>query len=384
MKPLTAGAAIGYRRSAWQGLLSVAGLLALVAMAGEPVATIRWPAVLRQPAAWYAGPEAARIADNVVAWQRASGGWPKNQDMAALLPPEERRRIVGAREQPDSTIDNGATTTQLRFLARVHTAAPHPEVRAALLRGVDYLLDMQYPNGGWPQYWPRPKGYAAHITFNDGAMVNVLNLLSDLAPGRGDFGFADPARRERAGQAVTRGIECILRCQVMVGDRRTVWCAQHHEETLAPAAARSYEHPTLSGAESVGVTRFLLRQEAPGPEVVAAVEAAAAWFTAAQIRGVRVVEQPDPALPKGYDKVVVADAAAPPLWARFYDLRSGQPVFSGRDGVIRTRLADIEYERRVGYAWYTDAPAGLLAKDLPAWRARVRGGASGPERPSPP
>jgi len=344
--------------------------------AGKAAAPLRWKDVLRQPVAWYQTPEAARIAANVVLYQRTSGGWPKNQEMTAAFSPTERERITGERDTPDSTIDNGATTTQLRFLARVHAASPREELRDAILRGVDYLLGMQYPNGGWPQYWPKPKGYAAHITFNDGAMVNVLMLLQEIASGRGDFAFVDAARRDRAATAVNRGIECILRCQVPLDGRLTVWCAQHDERTLAPAAARSYEHPSLSGGESVGITRFLMSLEAPEPRVVAAIEAAVAWFEAAQLRGIRIVEKPDPGLPKGYDKVVVEDPSAPPLWARFYDVRTNRPIFSGRDGVIKARLADIEHERRVGYAWYTEAPAALLAKDLPAWRARI-GAATG-------
>ena len=44
----------------------------------------------------------------------------------------------------------------------------------------------------------------------------------------------------------------------MVNGRRTVWCAQHDETTLRPAGARTYEHASLSGYESVGIVRFLM------------------------------------------------------------------------------------------------------------------------------
>jgi len=111
--------------------------------------------------------------------------------------------------------------------------------------------------------------------------------------------------------------------------------------------------------------------------VVEAIESAVAWLEQAQLRGIRVVEKPEPALPKGYDKVVIEDASAPPIWARFYEIGTDRPIFSGRDGVIRYRLAEIEHERRVGYAWYTDAPAKLLSEDWPAWRGRRRAGANG-------
>jgi len=64
------------------------------------------------------------------------------------------------------------------------------------------------------------------------------------------------------------------------------------------------------------------------------------------------------------------DPAAPPLWARFYQIGTDTPIFSGRDGVIRRNLADIEHERRTNDAWYGDWPAELLQRDYPAWKAR--------------
>ena len=79
----------------------------------------------------------------------------------------------------------------------------------------------------------------------------------------------------------------------------------------------------------------------------------------------------DPAKPKGNDKVVVQDSKAPPIWARFYDIQTNQPFFCSRDGVPRKTLAEISHERRNGYSWLGDYARDLLAKDLPAWKARV-------------
>ena len=49
---------------------------------------------------------------------------------------------------------------------------------------------------------------------------------------------------------------------------------------------------------------------------------------------------------------------------------SGGSSWTLPDGVVKSRLAEIEHERRTGYAWYVDAPAALLAKDYPAWKAK--------------
>ena len=188
---------------------------------------------------WYGTSDAIRIADNVLLYQRASGGWSKNTEMASLIEDTERDEIVRQKSRDDSTIDNGATYGQLTFLARVYGAAQLPRHRQAFLQGIDYLLGAQYDNGGWPQFYPRLRGYSRHITFNDNAMVGVLRLLRNVARTDPPYRFVDEPRRARAREAVLKGTECILKCQIVVNGRRTVWCAQHHEETLKPASARS-------------------------------------------------------------------------------------------------------------------------------------------------
>jgi PelA/Pel-15E family pectate lyase len=122
----------------------------------------------------------------------------------------------------------------------------------------------------------------------------------------------------------------------------------------------------------VGLVRFLMGIERPSPEVVRAVDAAVAWLEAVKLSGIKVVKQPQAGTEKGYDTVVVTDPAAPPVWARFYEIGTNRPMFCGRDGVVKPRLADIEYERRNGYAWYGAWAADLLSREYPAWKARLK------------
>src|SRR5687767_7717768 len=56
--------------------------------------------------------------------------------------------------------------------------------------------------------------------------------------------------------------------------------------------------------------------------------------------------------------------------ARFYELRTNRPIFSGRDGVIRYNLDEIEQERRDGYAWLGAWPRALVDEEYPAWKKR--------------
>jgi len=333
--------------------------------------TLTWNECLRQPAEWHSSAEALRVADNLLLYQRDSGGWPKNIDMARSLSQEQKEKLRAATNQTDGTIDNGATCSQMTFLARVFNASKQERFKEGFLRGLDFLLAAQYANGGWPQLYPKPKGYQAHITFNDNAMVNVLNLLRAVARREPVYSFVDVGRRQRSERAGEKGIDCILQCQIVVDGKRTVWCAQHDEKTLAPTSARTYEKVSLSGSESVGIVRFLMGIEKPDAPVKEAIESAVKWFEAGKLTGIKQVEKSDPSLPKGYDKVIVADPNAIPLWARFYEIGTGRPIFCGRDGVIKYSLAEIEHERRVGYGWYTDAPARLLEEDYPRWRMRL-------------
>lgn len=341
-------------------------VLALTAGAAAGRADVRWNEINRQPAEWYARIEARAVAASVIQYQTKEGGWPKNTDMTQ--PPSAEFLANEKFDHRAPTIDNGATTTQVRLLAQVVTATKDGAARAAFERGFDYLLAAQYDNGGWPQYYPVIKGYYTHITYNDNAMVGVLAILRETAHGKAPFAFVDEARRAKAAAAVDRAIACILRTQVKQDGKLTAWCAQHDEKTLEPAWARNFEPPSLSGSESVGLVKFLMGIEKPAPEIIAAIEGAAAWFEAVKIRGLRV-ESVTGADGKR-DRRAVADPAAPPIWARFYELGTNRPLFLGRDRVYRYDFNEIEQERRAGYSYLGDWPAEFLAKDYPRWREK--------------
>ncbi len=108
----------------------------------------------------------------------------------------------------------------------------------------------------------------------------------------------------------------------------------------------------------------------PTPEIAAAIEGAVAWLKSVAIGGLRLEEVTT--ADGSRDRRVVADPGAPPLWARFYELGTNRPIFTGRDQVIRSAFSEIEQERRGGYAYYGTWPASLLATDYPRWRARLK------------
>ena len=317
---------------------------------------------LGKPDSWFAGGDAKRIAANILEEQSSLGGWPKNIDTTAPATP-------GRHLQP--TFDNRATTDELRDLARMFNATQDARYRKAFEQGVDYILQSQYPNGGWPQRYPPGSGYERYITFNDEAMVRLMQFVREISSADA-YRFVDADRRAKARQAFDRGIDCILKCQIKVDGKLTAWCAQHDENDFTPRPARTFELVSLSGSESVGIVQLLMSLNDPSPQVVQSIESAIAWLESAKIHGIRQEIVKDEKSPKGTNKVVVKDDSAPPLWARFYEIGTNRPIFVDRDGIPKYDLAEIGYERRNGYGWLGDRPRQLLEKDYPVWRKKLK------------
>ena len=308
--------------------------------------------------AWFASSEAKQVATIILSFQCDAGGWPKNTDTIS-------KAYEGDRAKLQPTFDNKATIDELRFMARMVNATQDATYRQSFDRGLAYVLAAQYANGGWPQFFPLRKGYYDHITFNDGAMVRILQFVREVATEK-TYTFLEPKTRAACLKAFDLGIACILKCQIIVGGKPTVWCAQHDEKTFAPAKARSYELPSFSGSESVGVVRLLMRLENPSPEIRASIEAAVAWFETHKVSGQRLETRKT--LLGAKDLVMISDTQAPALWARFYDLKTSTPYVCDRDGIPKATLAEIGHERRNGYSWFGEYARDLLAKDYPSWK----------------
>jgi PelA/Pel-15E family pectate lyase len=314
------------------------------------------------------------VADNMLVFQRSYGGWPKHFHEKAIdynrqYSAEEKAFIKADSAHNDATIDNNATTKEIRYLLKAYKDQHNPQYMMAVEKGIRYLLKAQYSNGGWPQYYPDKSLYRAQVTYNDNAMVNVLNLLMDIAEKKNNTEVVEASFVPLARQAVDKGIACILKTQIKVNGKPTAWCAQYNERSLKPETARKFELASISGMESVGIVQFLMRQPNPSKEITDAINSAMDWFKVVAIVGYNVVEIADPSQPKGKDKVLVSSPNSI-IWARFYDLDSNEPFFCGRDGIKRKALKDIEVERRTGYAWYGTWPQKLLDKQYPEWKQK--------------
>jgi PelA/Pel-15E family pectate lyase len=356
------------------------------ALAAERKGLATWPAApaggngaatmpLDKPADWYASEAALLVARNIVSYQTPAGGWGKNQPRnAAPRAPGQSfvadNSPAGASDAPWNfvgTIDNDATITEIRFLARV--AAAHPGAageawRRAAQRGVAWLLAAQYPRGGWPQVWPLQGGYHDAITLNDNALVAVAELMGDVARGEAGLDVLPAAQRAEAAAAEARAVQLLLDTQVRVGGKPTLWAQQYDPLTQAPSSARNYEPSALSSGESTKVLVLLMSLPEPSPAVIDAVRAGIAmlkqlavhdraWVMVDAVQGKRLVEQP----------------GAGPLWSRYYDPVTLKPVFGDRDRSLHDDVHGVSAERRRGYAWWGNWSLKALAA-YDAWAAK--------------
>lgn len=83
---------------------------------------------------WFRSDAGRQAIENVLSWQAEAGDWPKNQD-------NEKTPFRGERSKLKGTFDNGATTKELRFLARAFLTTKDARCEAAFRKGLRHILD---------------------------------------------------------------------------------------------------------------------------------------------------------------------------------------------------------------------------------------------------
>lgn len=290
------------------------------------------------------------IADNLIAYQNEDGGWPKNIDWLGELNIDSVYQML-KESYKRSTLDNRNTFPQIEYLADVYRITQDTKYKKASLKGIFYLLDTQKENGGW-------RGWDVDaITFNDEVTTGALDLFRNIVQGDGRFLWLDNHTQQRIRDGYERGLRMVLDCQIIQNGIKTAWAQQHDNETFVPVPARSYELVGITANESCDVILFLMGIDHPSDEIIDAVKQAVAWLKNVQIKGIRIEQTP---LPQDkiinheypFDRIVVEDITAEPIWARYYEVSDNNPFMCTREGQKVWKLADVNPERRTGYDWY--------------------------------
>jgi PelA/Pel-15E family pectate lyase len=195
---------------------------------------------------------AERVAGALIRGQHRSGGWHYFIDFAGPSSTRHWYETIGKNawrmeefQHPadNATFDDMGTSESAQFLLRIYLEKQDAKFRPALERAVNFVLDSQYPSGGWPQRWPYDPDYPAYqslITFNDDVAAENVKFLTMVYHHLGDT---------RARDAITRGMNIYLLTQQ--GAPQAGWALQYTLD-FKPAAARTYEpsalHTGLTGS----------------------------------------------------------------------------------------------------------------------------------------
>lgn len=214
--------------------------------------------------------EAAKAAaDALIRGQHPAGGWNYVIDTAGEESLKRWYETVGRnawrleelqRYYGNATFDDAGTSEASQLLLRVYLEKRERKYRAPLEKAIAFVLDSQYPNGGWPQRYPFVEGgglhghedYTPYITFNDDVAGENLEFLiyawHGLATnGRGDARILD---------AINRGMDIFVKTQQP--QPQPAWGLQHFPDTLKPAGARTIEPQAFVTHATGGNIRSML------------------------------------------------------------------------------------------------------------------------------
>lgn len=305
--------------------------VACISLSAASLSDMKWANVCSggMDAAWYGSTEAQDVADIVLAVQKNTGGWMKN-DQLHNLDISEYNKLINARDE-HSCFDNYATTQEMRFLAKVWQGCKVDKYRESFEDALLLILKAQKQVGGWSQYYPLSGGgsYQDYITFNDDLMTNIMKILRDIYNNEGDFkDIVDETLRNKCKEAFDKGLECIIKCQVDDNGTPAAWCAQHDTIDYLPTEGRPHELPSISGYESASLLSFLMSVENPSEELQNTITTAVDWLSKHIYRKNAKIE--DYTNTQGEADRHIVDATNSDVWARFIQIggESGEKIYN--------------------------------------------------------
>lgn len=206
---------------------------------------------------------AEQVAGAIIWAQHPSGGWNYLADFAGEAALRDWYATVGKNAwrleefqhyYGNATFDDGSTSDAAKFLLRLYMEKLDAKYRPALQQAINFVIDSQYPIGGWPQRYPlrydNPSkdqpDYTAFITFNDDVAQENIEFLLMCYQALGE---------ERVREPIIRAMNTLLVLQQ--GQPQPGWGLQYTLD-LQPAGARSYEPSSLSSTATQDNIRQLI------------------------------------------------------------------------------------------------------------------------------
>ncbi len=207
--------------------------------------------------------QAAVKAASAIIWgQSHEGGWNYMIDFAGDRSLKQWYNTIGKNGwrleefqhyYGNSTFDDDITSNAARFLLRMYLEKMDPAFKPALDKAINFIIESQYPIGGWPQRYPlkydfNKQGhpdYTSFYTFNDDVIWENIHFLIQCYQVLGEERFLDPIRR---------GMKFYLTSQDACG----AWGFQLNM-ALETAGARTYEPAAFMPAPTFTNAMLLLK-----------------------------------------------------------------------------------------------------------------------------
>lgn len=254
------------------------------------------------------------VADLIVALQNEDGGFqvlPDNYEMS--------QKETGLGSMKDvSSVYNGATTSELKYLAKYITAnkPEDSKYQDAFVKGIKYLLTTQHDNGGWSMNPGSGSGFNANIEVGNKAMTEVLTLLSDIAIlNNQDYVFARKAMNvDEIKSAVEKGSDFIVKSQISNNNKKSGWATQY-DKSGNVTMGHTYERESVSSYTTKDVIEYLMTIHNPSQDIKDAVESAYSWLKDVKIADKEQKVVKDTSMNNGFDVYLVDGSGT---WASNY------------------------------------------------------------------
>jgi PelA/Pel-15E family pectate lyase len=254
------------------------------------------------------------VADLIVALQNEDGGFqvlPDNYEMS--------QKETGLGSMKDvSSVYNGATTAELKYLAKYITAnkPEDSKYQDAFVKGIKYLLTTQRDNGGWSMNPGSGSGFNANIEVGNKAMTEVLTLLSDIAIlNNQDYVFARKAMNvDEIKSAVEKGNDFIVKSQISNNNKKSGWATQY-DKSGNVTMGHTYERESVSSYTTKDVIDYLMTIHNPSQDIKDAVESAYSWLKDVKIADKEQKVVKDTSMNNGFDVYLVDGSGT---WASNY------------------------------------------------------------------
>jgi hypothetical protein len=226
---------------------------------------------------------AEKVASAIVWGQSPEGGWNYMVDFAGDRSLKTWYNTIGKNGwrleefqhyYGNSTFDDDVSSNTARFILRIYLEKLDPLWKPSLDKAINFILESQYPLGGWPQRYPlrydfNKEGhpdYTSFYTFNDGVIWENVNFLIQCYLTLGEERFLDPIRKGMYFYMISQ-------------DSSGGW-AQQLNMALEPEGARTYEPKALLPRNTISNAMLLIKfyQYTGDSKFLARIPEAISWL----------------------------------------------------------------------------------------------------------